>query len=259
MKKLLGQKIQAASCNHPPRHLVSGNVSSSKRQAGFTLIEIAIVLVIIGLLLGGVLKGQELINTARVRALNNTVDGITAAWFSFQDRYRAFPGDYATAQSQINLQGAPAGGNGDGQVLTPAEAGRVWVHLEAAGYITGGYSDDAITIALDEYGSSVADSPDNGFGSGVVISYGSEIYNGDGTTVASPAHELISGRAIPVEVLAELDRKVDDGAANSGSMQLGNGGANWASTAADACLNANNIDYELQAPSSNCAAVFRNF
>ncbi|MES0328532.1 MAG: prepilin-type N-terminal cleavage/methylation domain-containing protein, partial [Gammaproteobacteria bacterium] len=43
-------------------------------QKGFTLIEIAIVLVIIGLLLGGVLKGQELINTARVRALNNSVD-----------------------------------------------------------------------------------------------------------------------------------------------------------------------------------------
>ncbi|MCK5666213.1 MAG: prepilin-type N-terminal cleavage/methylation domain-containing protein, partial [Thiotrichaceae bacterium] len=46
--------------------------SVNKKQGGFTLIEIAIVLVIIGLLLGGVLKGQELINTARVRALNNS-------------------------------------------------------------------------------------------------------------------------------------------------------------------------------------------
>ena len=63
--------------------LTPTNFTSSKRQGGFTLIEIAIVLVIIGLLLGGVLKGQELINTARVRALNNTVDGVTAAWFSF--------------------------------------------------------------------------------------------------------------------------------------------------------------------------------
>ena len=74
------------------------NMHQMRTQKGFTLIEIAIVLVIIGLLLGGVLKGQELINTARVRALNNTVDGITAAWFSFQDRYRAFPGDYLDAQ-----------------------------------------------------------------------------------------------------------------------------------------------------------------
>ena len=91
---------------------------SAGRQSGFTLIEIAIVLVIIGLLLGGVLKGQELITTARVHALNNTVDGITAAWFSFQDRYRAYPGDYSTAQASINLPGVTKGGDGNGLVDT---------------------------------------------------------------------------------------------------------------------------------------------
>jgi len=230
-------------------------IKSAKKQSGFTLIEIAIVLVIIGLLLGGVLKGQELINTARVRALNNTVDGITAAWFSFQDRYRAFPGDYATAQSNLNLPGAPDGGDANGQVDTIAEAGRIWVHLEAAGYITGGYSNDTVTIALDEYASAVAESPDNGFGSGMVLSLGSEINNGGVAAVA--AHELISGRGIPVEVLAELDRKVDDGDAVSGAMQLGNGSANWDAAAAALCQNGN--AYQLQTPSSNCAAVFRNF
>ncbi|HEB81223.1 MAG TPA: prepilin-type N-terminal cleavage/methylation domain-containing protein, partial [Gammaproteobacteria bacterium] len=96
---------------------ISAIQGQGKRQKGFTLIEIAIVLVIIGLLLGGVLKGQELINTARVRALNNSVDGVTAAWFSFQDRYRAFPGDYT--QATVNLpdpNGLIANGNGDGLV-----------------------------------------------------------------------------------------------------------------------------------------------
>ena len=58
------------------------------RQSGFTLIEIAIVLVIIGLLLGGVLKGQELITSARVRNLIATQDGVKAAYFGFLDRYR---------------------------------------------------------------------------------------------------------------------------------------------------------------------------
>ena len=57
--------------------------------SGFTLIEIAIVLVIIGLLVGGVLKGQELITGARVRNLISQQDGIKAAFFGFQDRYRA--------------------------------------------------------------------------------------------------------------------------------------------------------------------------
>ena len=69
---------------------------------GFTLIEIAIVLVIIGLLLGGVLKGQELITGARVRNLISQQDGIKAAFFGFQDRYRALPGDYASADTNIN-------------------------------------------------------------------------------------------------------------------------------------------------------------
>ncbi len=225
---------------------------NTNKQKGFTLIEIAIVLVIIGLLLGGVLKGQELINTARVRALNNTVDGITAAWFSFQDRYRAFPGDYLTAQSNLNLPGAPDGGDANGLVDTDSERGRVWVHLEAAGYLTGGYSDDTFVVADDVYNCVVTNCPDNGFGAGMNLSYGTLVQTG-----AVDAHELITGRGVPVEVLAELDRKVDDGAAGTGAMQLGVAGTGWVAADETACENGAN--YELQAPSSNCAAVFRNF
>ncbi len=64
-----------------------------KKQSGFTLVEIAIVLVIIGLLLGGILKGQELINSARVRNLADQNSGIQAAYYGFIDRYRQVPGD----------------------------------------------------------------------------------------------------------------------------------------------------------------------
>ncbi|MDH5389037.1 MAG: prepilin-type N-terminal cleavage/methylation domain-containing protein [Gammaproteobacteria bacterium] len=227
-------------------------------QKGFTLIEIAIVLVIIGLLLGGVLKGQELINTARVRSLNNSVDGITAAWFSFQDRYRAFPGDYLNARSTVNLPGAPAGGDGNGRVGdvagadNPAERGLVWVHLEAAGYITGGY--DGVAIAAgNEYVCTVTTCPDNGFGTGMSIFHGAE----GQVAGAANAHELITGQGIPVDVLAELDRKIDDGAATTGLMQIGNGAAIWDAAASAACINV--TAYQLQVPSDNCAAVFRNF
>lgn len=229
-------------------------------QKGFTLIEIAIVLVIIGLLLGGVLKGQELINTARVRSLNNSVDGITAAWFSFQDRYRSFPGDYLTARSSVNLPGVdgitgPDGGDGNGQVDTDAERGRVWVHLEAAGYITGGYNDDTQDIVATEYGCSTLLCPDNGFGSGMVISQGA--LQAGAAAGAATAHELITGRGIPVDVLAELDRKVDDGAATTGLMQIGIAGINWVAPASANCIAG--TAYQLQTPSDNCAAVFRNF
>src|SRR3954467_11620070 len=81
---------------------------------GFTLIEIAIVLVIIGLLLGGVLKGQELITGARVRNLIGQQDGIKAAYFGFLDRYRALPGDYKNAMTTI--KDTTKNGNGDGQI-----------------------------------------------------------------------------------------------------------------------------------------------
>lgn len=231
---------------------------STARQGGFTLIEIAIVLVIIGLLLGGVLKGQELINTARVRALNNSVDGITAAWFSFQDRYRAFPGDYS--QASVNLPGTPADGDGNGLIgSTAAEAAErpnVWIHLEAAGYITGNF--DGAAVGATEYACPVGTCPDNGFGAGMNLAFGNQIRGG---AAAANSHELISGRGIPVEVIAELDRKVDDGEPESGAMQLGAGGTSWVATDSDACqrvVGATSV-YELQAPSANCAAVFRNF
>src|ERR1043166_9992461 len=73
----------------PPVQCERKGAPTMRKQNGFTLIEIAIVLVIIGLLLGGVLKGQELITSARVRNLISQQDGIKAAFFGFQDRFRA--------------------------------------------------------------------------------------------------------------------------------------------------------------------------
>ncbi len=65
----------------------------NKRQQGFTLVEIAVVMVIIGLLLGGVLKGQELINSAKVKSVINDFRNTSTHIFAYQDRFRAMPGD----------------------------------------------------------------------------------------------------------------------------------------------------------------------
>ena len=84
---------------------------SLARQAGFTLVEIAIVLVIIGLLLGGVLKGQELIENAKIKNVINDLKGISAAYYSYQDRYKAIPGDDAAASARF-VGAVNGGGNG---------------------------------------------------------------------------------------------------------------------------------------------------
>jgi prepilin-type N-terminal cleavage/methylation domain-containing protein len=222
-----------------------------RNQSGFTLIEIAIVLVIIGLLLGGVLKGQELINSARVRSLNNNIDGITAAWFGFQDRYRLYPGDMprATAVAQIdNTIPAGVGGDGNGFVNSTAEAGAVWMHLARAGFISGNYSGAAV-LAGSEYDCAVGICPDNRFGLGMEILYSNVTFGG------TQANTLFSGSGIPVKIVAELDRKIDDGLPNQGNVREGrsNGAAAACSTGAGAAAT-----YNIAANSNDCGVATRS-
>jgi prepilin-type N-terminal cleavage/methylation domain-containing protein len=169
-------------------------------QRGFTLVEIAIVLVIIGLLLGGILKGQELITSARVRNLANQIEGIKAAFFGFQDRYRALPGDFTQATTQI--PGATQNSdNGNGQILGP-ESIAVWDHLSHAGFINGTYTYNAAE--------STATTPNNPWNGRMQIIY-DDNYAAEAANPATPRHNLKTGPQIPVEVLAELDRKIDGG------------------------------------------------
>ena len=92
-------------------------------QGGFTLVEIAIVLVIIGLLLGGVLKGQELITQAKIRNVANDINGMSAAVYGYQDRYKKFPGDDNDAATRWTNP-ATESGDGNGAVGAAGQADR---------------------------------------------------------------------------------------------------------------------------------------
>lgn len=115
-------------------------------QKGFTLIELAIVLVIIGLLLGGVLKGQELINSAKVKNMANDFKNTQIVLYGYQDKFKALPGDDAVVASHVTggtLATTP-GTVGNAQIEgqwnseTPTDESYLfWQHVRLSGLAPG--------------------------------------------------------------------------------------------------------------------------
>jgi prepilin-type N-terminal cleavage/methylation domain-containing protein len=217
-----------------------------KSQSGFTLIEIAIVLVIIGLLLGGVLKGQELITSARVRNMISTQDGIKAAYFGFLDRYRGIAGDYSQANARANIPGCAAclGGDANGQISGADEPQIVWEHLSKAGFITGSY-----TYPAAGAGALATNTPANPYGSLIQLIYDA-VYQ---DTAATPRHNLKTGVNVPSDILAEVDRKIDDGLATGGQMRYST--FNGAAAGSGTCYIAASGAWQSATPNSNCGAA----
>ncbi|MES2499446.1 MAG: prepilin-type N-terminal cleavage/methylation domain-containing protein [Pseudomonadota bacterium] len=115
------------------------------KQTGFTLIELAIVLVIIGLLLGGVLRGQELINSARVKNITRDFQNVQVYVYGYQDRFRALPGDDAIAETHLAGATNPDAGNANNGRIDGAwnsadegdESYLFWQHVRLAGLAPG--------------------------------------------------------------------------------------------------------------------------
>jgi prepilin-type N-terminal cleavage/methylation domain-containing protein len=115
------------------------------KQSGFTLVEIAIVLVIIGLLLGGVLKGQEMIENSRIKSVVGDMNGVSAAYNSYLDRYHALPGDETSATMTARGWTGAATGVANGVLNLPpantftnaAEQPAFWRALRGSGLVAG--------------------------------------------------------------------------------------------------------------------------
>ncbi len=182
-----------------------------KQQKGFTLVEIAIVLVIVGLLIGGVLKGQEMITNAKLKRIESDNAGIAAAMFSYQDRYLQLPGDDLAADTRFSVYtaGSAVVGDGLGTIegdwdatttgditanVTP-ETGMFFAHLRAAGLVPGGGIDDT--------------RPSNAYGGQIGIQDGS---------LEIAGHVTIFGQ-IEGPIAKILEARLDDGAGDTGRIQ----------------------------------------
>jgi prepilin-type N-terminal cleavage/methylation domain-containing protein len=196
------------------------------KRSGFTLVEIAIVLVIIGLILAAVLKGQEMILNARTRNVINDLRGVSAAYYAYLDRYYAIPGDDAAA----NMHFASAViGNGDGFIsglyaasgttLTTggaAESEKFWQHTRMAGFLTG--------IAT----ATTASPANNALGG--ILGVQSQITAAGASTYGMTGNVVCAG-SIPWKIAQAVDTTIDDGNSDTGTVRAGLNGVNLATTA----------------------------
>lgn len=181
-------------------------------QKGFTLVELAIVLVIIGLIIGAVLKGQELINNAKLKRAYNQQREVAAGVYTYFDRYGIYPGDDNTAAARW---AGTTNGNNNGLIAgltfgcaagATTETCQAWRHMRNANLITG-----ATTSAQNI---------NNAYGG--TIGIGSAAIQGLNT-------QWIGMDNMPFDACQILDQQFDDGVYNTGTIR-GSGDYNTATS-----------------------------
>lgn len=251
----------------------------TSNRMGFTLVELSIVLVILGLLVGGVLTGQSLIRAAELRSITTQYNNYITAINSFKDKYFALPGDIANAQSYWGIAHAtPAtcvttvgtgtqtcNGNGDGIIDSNAagsnEAYRFWQHLANAGLIEGNYSGVA---AGASYSSNATNSPAGKMGGTLWFSWywftnpAPTMFDGEyGNSFAFGGYvagDWPHADILKPEELWNIDTKMDDGKPATGRVKaIGATMANCTNTSSSSTLTA---DYLLTNTAKACFMVF---
>lgn len=214
---------------------------SRKDQQGFTLIEMSIVLAIIGLIVGGILKGQEVVNNARLKTQVAQIDAVKSAVFTFQDQFSYLPGDYPGAASNLGITGG--NGNGDGVIATSGsnslsdtadtistESVLAWADMTAAGLLSGiqlpfNSTITGVTPATNlSYAGKMSNTflwlgsftvaPTGGSSSSTAVMARLQGIQSGGVTTSSP-------QALREADAANLDRKYDDGNPSTGTILSG--------------------------------------
>lgn len=182
-------------------------LSAIHLKRGFTLIELAVVIVIIGILVGVVLKGVTMIENARIKAVVGQANDLATAVYSYQDKYGKLPGDDNLA---TNRWATTTNGNNNGRI-DAAEPFLANQHLALAGFIAGTYNGTSQAIRVARYAGSVY----------IMSAFGAGVPAG----VTPPAglsalcSTVIDFTALPAEVAQAFDAALDDGVWNQGKVQ----------------------------------------
>lgn len=217
---------------------------------GFSLVELSIVLVILGLLTGGVLTGQSLIRAAELRSITVSYERYVTAALSFRTRYMELPGDLSNATrfwtAEASCPGdytspssgsATCNGNGDGRIssIVPAledfsERYRFWQHLANAGLIEGTYTGvPAASVTVVIAGQNIPSLRLGGGGMGIVYAdtLASSISYQDGIgqhlfyllNASGPSTISTSAPLLTTEEAWNIDSKMDDGKPSYGKVR----------------------------------------
>lgn len=246
-------------------------------RSGFSLVELSIVLVILGLLTGGILTGQNLIRAAELRSVTTEFQAYQTAVNTFRDKYFAIPGDLNNAS---DFWAASTSGNGDGTLDSPAavstagETFGFWQQLALAGLIEGSYDGTAGAGGVDDALIS-QNVPDSKVGSGgwSVLNvatqtaadtngyyegnYGNMMFFGSKTT-----NDITSAPVLSSEETWNVDTKIDDGRPGTGALRTlesqgeddGTGCGNL-DTATTALIDT--VEYDVSNESLACTLIFR--
>lgn len=218
-----------------------------KNNKGFTLIELAMVVVIIALLIAGVLAGKDLIGAGEVTSIVSEFQKYKKAYYSFEAAYGQYPGDFADAIAQL---GAGNNGNGDGQIAAGGggEEYYAWNHLGRANIIDGNYT-GTVGFGFINIGSNIPAAKFNKK-AGYRMSW-SSYYKNVLALVSSP----IDGPSLTARNAWTVDTKLDDGIPSSGDVRgvKGSGATgNCCSVGAASPCNTTASTYNLQDSTTDC-------